>query len=75
VQGKGAGMARSDSMASTEQLEKWCVSILALIAGGTRNVDDIIEARGGARMSTLMAIKHLGAAGVISRYGNTLYKL
>ena len=57
---------------TTEQLERWCKSVLELIAGGHHHVDDIIKARGGARMSTLVALKHLGAAGVIVRYGNTV---
>ena len=58
-----------------DQLARWCASVLELIAGGHHNVDDIIKARKGARMSTLVALKHLQQIGSVARYGNTVTKL
>jgi hypothetical protein len=60
---------------STAQIEKWCSEVLALLNGGTHNVDEIIKARGGKRMSTLVAIKHLINIQSIFRIGNDIYKM
>jgi hypothetical protein len=60
---------------TTEQLDRWCTSVLALLNGGMHNVDEIIKARGGARMSTLVAIKHLINIQSIFRMGNDIYKM
>jgi hypothetical protein len=60
-------------MASTQQLERWCASVMAAVANGFNTVDKLIAHRDGKRMSTLVAVKHLCNSGALLRYGNLLY--
>ena len=62
-------------MASAEQLQKWCAQILDLVDNGTDNVNDIIAARGGKRMSTLLAINTLIASRTLYRQGNLVWRI
>jgi hypothetical protein len=59
-------------MASTQQLERWCAQVMEAVANGHNTVDKVI-ARRNARMSTLVAIKHLRGVGALLQYGSLLY--
>ena len=59
---------------TTEQVAKWCADVLALIDAGEMDVDTIIAKRGGARMSTLVAIQGLIDSDTIIRAGNTVWR-
>lgn len=60
-------------MATTAQLEKWAAEVLALVDKGVDDVDDLIAKR-RARMSTLMALNALCAAGRLIRSGNHVWR-